>query len=82
MEKIPYINYKELDEFYTLSQICKLFGMEKSELKKKCKQYGIEPRRNEIGEWGLVKYDVRKLHNAIYHEYADKFNQTDDDPWA
>ena len=41
--------------------------MDKPLLKKKCEQYGIDPRQNEIREYGFVKYDVRKLHNAIYH---------------
>ena len=77
MSKIPYINYKEPEEFYTIPQLCQLFCMDKSTLKKKCEQYNISPRRNEIGEYGLVKYDVRKLHSAIYHE-----DEVDDDPWA
>ena len=55
--------------------------MAKADLKKKCAQYDIEPRRNEIGEFGLVKYDVRKLHNAIYHEGEEKIAWKDD-PWA
>ena len=79
MAKIKYINYLELKEFYTIPELCELFGMSKDELKQKCKQYDIKPRRNEIGEHGFVKYDVRKLHNAIWHEQAE---ERDDDPWA
>ena len=30
MSKIPYINYKELEEFYTIPQLCQLFCMDKS----------------------------------------------------
>lgn len=84
MPNVPYINYKELDEFYTIQQICKLFEMQKADLRDKCKQYGIEPRQNEIGEYGFVKYDVRKLHNTLYHESqgSDKKIQKEDDPWA
>lgn len=81
MANIPYINYKELKEFYTISEVCKLFDMSKSDLKKKCAQYDIEPRRNEIGEYGFVKYDVRKLHNAIYHEDTGP-HAREEDPWA
>lgn len=44
--------------------------------------YDIQLRRNEIGEWGLVKYDVRKLHNLLYHEGRAKKRVEDDDPWA
>ena len=43
MASIPYINYKELKEFYTISEVCKLFDMEKSELRRKCEKYDIQP---------------------------------------
>ena len=82
MSKIPYINYKDLNEFYTIPEICQLFQMEKSEVKSKCEQYGVVPRRNEIGAYGLVKYDVRKLHNTLYHEDAPADPTKEDDPWA
>ena len=80
MATVPYIRYSELDEFYTIKEVCKLFQMEKSTLKQKCKEYGIEPRRNEIGDYGFVKYDVRKLHNLLYYEGKD--HTKEDDPWA
>ena len=80
MATVPYIKYSELDEFYTIKEVCKLFQMEKSNLKQKCKEYGIEPRRNEIGDYGFVKYDVRKLHNLLYYEGKD--HTKEDDPWA
>lgn len=84
MPNIPYINYKELDEFYTISQLCSLLTLSKPELKEKCEQYGVKPRRNEIGDYGLVKYDVRKLHKRLYYEGRDneKKVQKEDDPWA
>lgn len=81
MANIPYINYKEMKEFYTIPEVCKLFKTEKSELKAKCSQYSIQPKANEIGEFGLVRYDVRKLHNAIYHE-SDGNAPWEADPWA
>ncbi len=74
---IPYVNYREREEFYTIPQLCELFDMDKSSLRKKCEQYDIKPRRNEIGEYGLVKYDVRKLHNTLYYE-----DRMEDDPWV
>ena len=81
MANIPYIDYKNLKEFYTINEACRLLDMEKSELKQKCRQYEIEPRRNEIGEYGFVKYDIRKLLNLIYHEGNGK-SSWEDDPWA
>lgn len=84
MSNIPYINYKELADFYTISQVAELFGISKQDLKKKCEQYGVKPRQNEIGDYGFVRYDVRKLHNKLYHECRDsgKGNAWEDDPWA
>ena len=84
MKQVPYIDYGKLDEFYTVQQLANLFGMKKSELKEKCEQYGIKPRRNEIGDYGFVRYDVRKLHNKLYHECRgnSKDSWQEDDPWA
>ena len=80
---VPYIRYEDLKEFYTIKEVCCLFCMEKKELKEKCAEYDISPRRNEIGEWGIVKYDVRKLHNLLYHEDDRRRNPAvEDDPWA
>lgn len=80
---VPYIKYEDLKEFYTIKEVCSLFRMEKKELKEKCTQYDISPRRNEIGEWGLVKYDVRKLHNLLYHEKDGRRDLSEaDNPWA
>ena len=81
MAQVPYIQYKDLNGFDTISALCNLFNMDKPLLKKNCEQYGIDPRQNEIGEYGFVKYDVRKLHNAIYHEDRSR-SERNDDPWA
>ena len=84
--KIPYINYKELDEFYTVQQLASLFGMTKKELKEACEKYDIEPRKNDISEYGFVRYDVRRLHNFLYYESRggkkDDNYHKEDDPWA
>ena len=79
-EKVPYICYTELEEFYSISEACKLLKITKDVLRKKCEQYNIDPRRNEIGEYGFVKYDIRKLHNFLYYE--DRGSEKADDPWA
>lgn len=81
MKQIPYINYKELDEFYTITQLSELLKTSKQELKEKCGELDIRPRRNEIGDYGLVRFDVRKLHNALYHESRGG-KKEEDDPWA
>ncbi len=83
---IPYINYKDLDEFYTVSQLANLLGISKQVLKEKCEQYDIKPRKNEVGEYGFVRFDVRKLHNTLYHESRGGKKEggyhKEDDPWA
>ena len=63
---------------------CLCCGCGKTTLRKKCEQYGIQPRRNEIGDYGFVKYDVRKLHNLLYYENRERTSHTakEDDPWA
>ena len=53
--------------------------MPKDELKEKCAKYNIIPTRNEIGEGGFVKYDIRRLHNKLYYE--DRGHQEEWDPW-
>ena len=75
-----YIDYKKLKEFYTTPELCDLLDMAKAELRSKCEQYNITPTRNEIGEAGFTKYDVRKLHTKLY--YGDRNHQKEWDPWA
>ncbi len=62
---IPYICYNDLEEFYTLKSVCNLLKMDKETLKQSCKRYDINPQRNEIGDWGLSRYDLRRLHNFL-----------------
>ena len=79
---VSYIDYKKLKEFYIVDELVDLLKLDKTTLRVKCEQYGIKPRRNEIGDWGLVKYDVRKLHNSLYHEDRPNGKKAeDDDPW-
>lgn len=77
---MKFIDYTELKEFYTIQETCELFEMPKEELKEKCTKYGINPARNEIGDAGFVKYDIRRLHNKLYYE--DREHQKEWDPWA
>ena len=66
---VAYVDYKTLDdEFYTLKRVCHLLEFDKLTLKEKCEAYAIRPQRNEVGEWGLTRYDLRKLHHTLYHD--------------
>ena len=84
MKKIPYIDYKAVPEFCTINEVCRLFEVSKRELQELCETYDVQPRRNEIGDYGFVKYDVRKLHNNLYYENRGRTGHTvkEDDPWA
>lgn len=66
-----------MKESYSVGEVCDLLRLTKKELKELCELLGIKPRKDEIGEWIHVKYEVRKIHNHLYH-VADK----DDDSWA
>lgn len=79
---VPYIHYNDLEEFYTLKSVCSLLKMDKETLKQSCKRYDINPQRNEVGDWGLSRYDLRRLHNFLYKEGRPGANGKDDDSWA
>lgn len=81
---IAYIDYRTLDdEFYPLKRVCHLLEFDKLTLKEKCEAYAIRPQRNEVGEWGLTRYDLRKLHHTLYHEdRKNSGSQKDEGPWA
>ena len=80
---LPYIDYNSLEEFHTLKSVCSLFKIDKDKLREKCGQYGISPQKNEVGDWGLTRFDVRKLHNFLYYEDKKNVgNRKGDDPWA
>ena len=59
MLDVPYINYKELDEFYTINETCELLHLDKTTLRKKCEQYGIQPfyRRSFLKKQGYWPED-------------------------
>lgn len=68
MSKIPYLNYDLLNGFYTVEELCRLFGVSRSELTDKCKQHNVSLGYNAHQELGLSKGAVRKLHYRLYHE--------------
>ena len=62
-----YITYGTMGPFYTISELCELFGVTKDFLKKKSHQYEIYPVKID-GEYGFLKHAARSLHNKIYRE--------------
>ena len=80
--KIPYVTYNEMREFYTLKETCELLNIDKDLLKETCDEFGFKPIENEIGDFGLPKYCVRKVHNHLYRKFYDKGQSRKVDPWA
>ena len=85
---MKYIDYNNMKEFYTIDEVCRLFELDKRELRQHSKRYQIEPQEDQYGNWGFRKVLVRKLHNHIYKE--QRANGKDSgyrdarkaDPWA
>lgn len=73
---MKYIDYNNMKDFFTIQETCRLFDMDKQELKYYAEQYNIEPQEDQYGNWGFRKQLVRKLHNFIYKE--QKRNQADE----
>lgn len=70
---IPYIKYDDLENFYSIKEICNLFQVEKDYLKAKCKKFNIMPHREAEGsEKGLSKWEICRLHNLLYYENREK----------
>ena len=85
---MKYIDYNNMKEFYTIEEVCRLFELDKQELRRYSIKYGIEPQEDQHGNWGFRKILVRKMHNHIYKEqkatgqsagYRDRKRS---DPWG
>lgn len=68
MKKVPYIDYNNLEPYYTLDEACKLLKMSSRELSVATYTYGIEVRCNKFGETILDRNSIRTLHNMLYYE--------------
>lgn len=65
-----------IPETCTIRKVCRLFEIDERELRALCETYGVQP---EIGEYGFISYDVRKLHNLAYHSSREDRREY---PWA
>ncbi|MCQ5128036.1 hypothetical protein NE562_00065 [Butyricicoccus faecihominis] len=72
---MKYIDYNNMKDFYTVEEVCRLFEMDKAELKCHSDQYQIQPQEDQYGNWGFRKVLVRKLHNFIYKEQKNNGSQ-------
>ena len=78
MANVPYINYTDLKEFYSIQEVCEMFKMTKEELRKKTEQYKIQLTRNDDKVYGFLRHDVRSLHNKLYYENRTR---EEENPW-
>ena len=65
---MKYIDYKNMKDFYTIDEACRLFEMGKDDLQQYSEKYGINPVEDQFGNWGFPRKQLCKLHNAIYKE--------------
>ena len=85
---MKYIDYNNMKEFYTIEEVCRLFELDKQELRRYSIQYEIEPQEDQYGNWGFRRILVRKLHNHIYKEQkatgqsAGYRDRKQSDPWG
>ena len=63
---MKYIDYNNMKEFYTIEEVCRLFELDKQELRQYSRKYGIEPQEDQYGNWGFRKMLVRRLHNHMF----------------
>ena len=67
---------------YWLPENVKVINVSKQALREACEKYGILVQKNEVGDWGLSKYDFRRVHHYLYDEGRDKNKaNSEDDPW-
>lgn len=77
---IQYFDYRSAKKFYTISEACKVLGVNKLQLGQKSEQYHIPPRLNETNTWGFSGHELCMLHNFLYHEDCPGKSNTGD-PW-
>ena len=46
---MKYIDYNNMKEFYTIEEVCRLFELDKQELRRYSNKYGIEPQEDQYG---------------------------------
>lgn len=77
---MKYIDYKNMKDFYTVDEVCRLFEMDMADLQKYSEKYQVAPQEDQYGNWGFRKVLVRKLHNYIYKEQRSQ-SGSGKSPW-
>lgn len=54
---MKYIDYKNMKDFYTIAEVCRLFEMEMMELQRYSEKYKIYPQEDQYGNRGVPQAD-------------------------
>ena len=66
MPRAYFVNYNELEDFYTIKQIANLLYTTRPGVERLCTEYGIPLQINGKGERGLNKESFIALHSQVY----------------
>ena len=75
---MKYIDYKNMKDFYTIAEVCRLFEMEMMELQRYSEKCKIHPQEDQYGNWGFRKQmynllcDASILHHSGGFTYGQK----------
>lgn len=72
---MKYIVYKELNEFYPISSLCDLFGVDKKWIRYVCEKHKIEPEYVH-GECGFSKLNATLIHQYLMSCYSIFYNES------
>lgn len=78
---MKYIDYKNMKDFYTIEEICRLFEISEEGLQRYSEKYQVPPQEDQYGNWGFRKHMVRKLHNFIYKEQRNQASEQKESSW-
>lgn len=71
---MKYIDYKNMKDFYTIAEVCRLFEMEMIELQRYSEKYKIHPQEDQYGNWGFRKQkSIRQSGDSLYSQSYDHF---------
>ena len=52
---VPYLDYPNMKEFYTIAEVGRLFKMEKKDLKLYSERFEVFPVKDQFGNYGFPK---------------------------
>ena len=66
---IQYISYADLNEFYSIKEVCRLLEMDKENLRKSCEKYGVKPMYRHTCP---TEYWQQRAESAAFRHSAAK----------